>query len=602
MSGGYSNRFTLAALPRTERGQPIVLGSDPKGENFLYCHGNSVIIRNLDSPQYADVYTQHSCQVNVAKYSPSRFYIASADKSGKVRIWDTVNKEHILKNEFQPISGPIKDLAWSPDNQRIVVVGEGREKFGHVFLADTGTSNGDITGQTRPLNTVDLKPSRPFRIVTGSEDNSAGVFEGPPFKFKATKTDHSRYCQVVRYSPDGNYWASGGFDGKIFFYDGKDSELKGELVGHTGGIYGLAWDGSGRKILTASGDKTCRMWDIETKTCLTVFKMGDNVEDQQVGCLWSGDHLLSVSLSGFINYLDVNNPDKPKIIIKGHNKPITAMDLSADRKSIYTGGSDGTITKWDSESGRNERVEGKGHGSQVIQIKSCTTGVATIGFDDTLRGVDGSKVEYSGPAQSLSAQPRALDIKGDLTVTATLKSIIMQRGGAIVAELPVEFEPSAIAFSTAHNQLAVGEAGGHLIRIYSTQNDGLDLLKELHLSGNTMDLAYSPDQKYLVSADSNRKVTVYLTGSYEKPHKNEWGFHSAKVNCIAWAPNSLYVASGGLDCSIIIWSVDMPDKHCIMRNAHDQSQITRLSWLDNSSVVSTGQDANTKIWNITWPN
>ena len=61
---------------------------------------------------------QHSTQVNVAKYSPSRFYIASADKSGKVRIWDTVNKEHILKNEFQPISGPIKDLAWSADNQR----------------------------------------------------------------------------------------------------------------------------------------------------------------------------------------------------------------------------------------------------------------------------------------------------------------------------------------------------------------------------------------------------------------------------------------------------------------------------------------------------
>ena len=39
---------------------------------------------------------------------------------------------------------------------------------------------------------------------------------------------------------------------------GKDSELKGELVGHTGGIYGLAWDGSSKKILTASGDKTCR--------------------------------------------------------------------------------------------------------------------------------------------------------------------------------------------------------------------------------------------------------------------------------------------------------------------------------------------------------
>ena len=88
--------------------------------------------------------------MNVAKYSPSGFYIASAgefifvtlsdifllqfifaasftDQSGKVRIWDTVNKEHICKIELQPFAGPIKDLAWSADNQRMVVVGEGRE-------------------------------------------------------------------------------------------------------------------------------------------------------------------------------------------------------------------------------------------------------------------------------------------------------------------------------------------------------------------------------------------------------------------------------------------------------------------------------------------
>ena len=43
---------------------------------------------------------------------------------------------------------------------------------------------------------LDFKPSRPFRIVTGSEDNTAAVYEGPPFKFKCTKTDHTRYCQV----------------------------------------------------------------------------------------------------------------------------------------------------------------------------------------------------------------------------------------------------------------------------------------------------------------------------------------------------------------------------------------------------------------------
>ena len=183
-----SNRSIWATLPRTERGRPLVLGGDPKGKNFLYCHANSVIIRDLANPEISDVYTQHSCQVNVAKYSPSGFYIASADKSGKVRIWDTINKEHILKSEYQPISGPIYDLAWSSDNQRIVVVGEGREKFGHVFLADTGTSNGDVSGQTRPINTCDFKPSRPFRIITGSDDNPVAYYEGPPFKFKGLRS------------------------------------------------------------------------------------------------------------------------------------------------------------------------------------------------------------------------------------------------------------------------------------------------------------------------------------------------------------------------------------------------------------------------------
>ena len=52
---------------------------------------------------------------------------------------------------------------------------------------------------------------------------------GPPFKFKMTKTEHTRFVQSVRYSPNGDFFATGGFDGKVFLYDGKSSELIGEL-------------------------------------------------------------------------------------------------------------------------------------------------------------------------------------------------------------------------------------------------------------------------------------------------------------------------------------------------------------------------------------
>jgi len=80
----------------------------------------------------------------VAAYAPSGFYIASGgqyvislyifdsvwfvDNSGKIRIWDTTQAEHILKYEYQPIAGVIKDIVWSPDSKRIAVCGEGREK------------------------------------------------------------------------------------------------------------------------------------------------------------------------------------------------------------------------------------------------------------------------------------------------------------------------------------------------------------------------------------------------------------------------------------------------------------------------------------------
>lgn len=33
-------------------------------------------------------------------------------------------------------------------------------------------------------------------------------------------------------------------------------------------------------------------------------------------------------------------------------------------------------------------------------------------------------------------------------------------------------------------------------------------------------------------------------------------------------------------------------------DAHPQSQITGLVWLDHETIISTGQDCNTKVWEV----
>lgn len=73
------------------------------------------------------------------------------------------------------------------------------------------------------------------------------------------------------------------------------------------------------------------------------FKMGDQVDDQQVSCLWQGEYLLSVSLSGHINYLDRNNPDRPLRVLKGHNKNLSAIASFNNGSTLYSASFDGRI-------------------------------------------------------------------------------------------------------------------------------------------------------------------------------------------------------------------------------------------------------------------
>ena len=173
------------------------------------------------------------------------------------------------------------------------------------------------------------------------------------------------------------------------------------------------------------------------------------------------------------------------------------------------------------------------------------------------------------------------------------------RNNQVVSETKVNYEPSAVSILN-DEEFAVGESSvGNAVTIYGVSDDAIEERKKISLSGAVTDLCYSPDGSYLVISDGNRKVTLLsVSNDYQKATTREWGFHTAKVNCVAWSPNSLFVASGGLDCSLIVWSVEKPEKHKIQTSAHVQSQITGVIWLNNTSIATCGQDGNVKLWDV----
>lgn len=594
----------FSTLPKTVRGVPTVLKGDPKGKNFLYTNGTSVIIRDIENPDNADIYTQHAKDTTVAVYAPSGFYIASGDVSGKLRIWDTTQAEHILKYEYQPLSGAIKDIAWSEDSKRIVVVGTGREKFGNMFLWDSGSSVGQITGHSKDINAVDYKPTRPFRICTASEDSDVGFYEGPPFKYHHANKSHTNFVNCVKYSPNGEHFVSGGADGMIFLYNGKTGEEICALGGgkaHKGGVYGISWSPDSKFVLSASADKTAKIWDIAANSASTEFTFGTDLEHQQLGCLWQGEYLLTVALSGNISYLDKNNPSSPSRIIKGHNKNILSLASSEDGSTLYTGSFDSRICQWDVKSGNAETFKGKGHTNQISDMVFGGDKIATCSMDDTVRFTSVKTLEYGSESTGMQSQPHGLDCgKDGLTVVACLKEIAVLRDGNVVHSHPVDYEARCVAIHPGQAEVAVGGETKE-IHVYTLDNNTLVAKTSCSRSASVnvvSDVQYSPDGAYLAAGDDNRKVSVYDSTGYEL--KFEFTGPQARITCLAWAPDSRHLACGGLDTNLYIYDIEKPNAKIEIKRAHPQGVISRVTWLDNNTLASVGFDCCIRFWNITY--
>lgn len=108
-------------------------------------------------------------------------------------------------------------------------------------------------GHSSQINTVSLRQQRPFRAVTGSDDTSLVFYHGAPFKFNTSlRGQHNRFVFGSAFAPDGSLFVSVGADKRIWLYDGKTGDPKGEIGAgeHTGSIFGVSWAKDSRRFVS----------------------------------------------------------------------------------------------------------------------------------------------------------------------------------------------------------------------------------------------------------------------------------------------------------------------------------------------------------------
>lgn len=546
----------------------------------------------------------------MARFSPNGEWIASADVSGTVRIWGTHN-DHVLKKEFRVLSGRIDDLQWSADGMRIVVSGDGKGKsFVRAFMWDSGSNVGEFDGHSKRVLSCAFKPTRPFRIVTCGEDFLVNFYEGPPFKFKQSHRHHSNFVNCIRYSPDGSKFISVSSDKKGVIYDGKTGEKIGELSsedGHKGSIYAVSWSPDSKQVLTVSADKSAKVWEIsedgngKVKKTLTCPGSG-GVEDMLVGCLWQNDHLVTISLGGTVSIFSASDLDKGPLSFSGHMKNVNSLAvLKSNPKVMLSTSYDGLIIKWIQGIGYSGRLDRK-ENSQIKCFAAVEEEIVSSGFDNKIWRVS-LQGDQCGDADcvDIGSQPKDLSLSllsPELALVSTDSGVVILRGTNVVSTINLGFPVAASVISPDGSEAIIGGQDGKL-HIYSVTGDTLkeEAVLEKHRGAITV-IRYSPDVSMFASGDANREAVVWDRASREVRVKNML-YHTARINCLAWSPDNSMVATGSLDTCVIIYEIDKPASSRVTIKGAHLGGVYGLAFTDDTSVVSSGEDACVRVWKLT---
>ncbi|KAI4220746.1 MAG: hypothetical protein L6R36_007406 [Xanthoria steineri] len=381
-----------------------------------------------------------------------------------------------------------------------------------------------IPGHGEAILATSFASSSSSRLVTGSGDNNARIFDtdtGTPFH---TLKGHTGWVLVACWSPDDTTIATGSMDNTVRLWDPQSGQPLGQpLRGHTKWITSLAWEpyhlrrsSTFQRLASSSKDSTVRIWD-------------------------------SVS-----NRID--------LVLSGHKSSVSCLRWGGTG-TIYTASHDKTIKLWDSTKG-NLISTLTAHAHWVNHLALSTDFVLRTAYHDHTGAIPSTDNEKMAKAKQRfetaatinnTLTERLVTASDDCTIylwspppapsshTATIKPVARLLGH--------QKQVNHVTFSPSGTLIASSSFDNH-IKLWNAATGAFLHTLRGHVAAVYMS-CFSPDSRLLVSGSKDTTLKVWDTATGKL--KEDLPGHRDEVFAVDWSPDGRGVGSGGKDKQVRVW-------------------------------------------------
>ncbi|MGQ0612393.1 MAG: WD40 repeat domain-containing protein [Planctomycetaceae bacterium] len=412
-------------------------------------------------------------------------------------------------------------------------------------------------------------------------------------------------------SPDGALLAVSCGDGTVLVErrDAKRELWRAKL--HTDGVPSVRFDARGERSVSASRDRTVKVWNARTGELLVDF-------GQHTFPVWAaafspdGNHVASCSYErppgtvvGSVRVWDSRTGAASRTLEAGA-KPLSAIEFSPDGKSLACGSWGFSVFVWDLAAGGEPRAlpmpdEGRYNAIDALAFSPDGASIAAAAKDDTARVWRVADGAVTASLRGHTSYVNAIRFSPDGTTLATAGFDETIRLWNAADGKPLEVLRGhtegvrSLAFSRDGARLYSGSNDGTL-REWDSRTPAYDWVN-LATTSDAYASIFSRDGTRLFTCSYDGRVQVWSTATWEQ--LASWPAHPEGKSChaLALSPDGATVYTASYDGAVGVFDTVTTEE--LGRLVHDVGVYTLRLARDGRTLAVAQMNGEVALWDTT---